>query len=183
MTPHTYLFVDGSCGSGQDFGGWAAIVVAPKQRKILYGSVWPTTISRCELLPIVEGLRWIKSNWAVKQPAYSVVVVSDSEYTVKTLCGVYPRKKNMELWTALDEAAKQLTIKYVWRERNSLPYMEFCDAICGSFRRALIHGAIERFDAKYKEPEQDMPYGMLPATIDDAVLLQQGTEQHEQDDE
>ena len=184
MKPQAYLFVDGSCGSGQDFGGWAAIVVTQQQRKMLYGTAYPTTISRCELMPIVEGLRWIKSNLAGKRPGYTVTVVSDSEYTVKTLCGVYPRKKNMELWIALDEAARSLTVKYTWRERNSLPYMEFCDAVCGSFRRVVIDGAKQKFgEAQYKLPEAEMPYGTLPSDNDDVAFLQQQVDQPEDEDE
>jgi ribonuclease HI len=180
MKPQAHLFVDGSCGGGQDFGAWAAIVVTAQKRKVLYGSTWPTTISRMELSPIMEGLRWIKANLAVRQPGYPVVVVSDSEYTVKTLCGIYPRKKNMELWTAVDEAAKLMTVKYIWRERNSLPYMEFCDAICGSFRRATINAAIERFgNIQYKLPETDMPYGMLPTEGDDIKYINQTAGQTE----
>ena len=182
MTPMAYLFVDGSCGGGQDFGGWAAIVVTQQQRKILYGTAWPTTISRMELMPIIEGLRWIKANLAGKRPGYTVTVTSDSEYTVKTLCKLYPRKKNMELWTAVDEAARLMTVKYTWRERNSLPYMEFCDALCGSFRRAMINAAIERFNepgnvtALHKLPEVAMPYGALPEDGEDVTYARREAE-------
>ena len=160
FSPHAYLFVDGSAGGKHNFGAWAAIAATVRERKILYGTAYPTTISRCELVPIIEGLTWIQNNWVI-MPGFRVAVISDSEYTVKTLSGLYRKKKNTDLWAAADEAAKGLHIKYVWRERNSLPYMTYCDAICGSFREAMIAAASKRFEDADK-PELDMPFDMLP---------------------
>lgn len=135
--PHAYLFVDGSSSRHEDIGAFAAVACFGDERKVLYGIDWPTTISRCELRPIIEGLRWIKANWA-QAPGFRVRVYSDSEYTVKTLCGINQRSKNMELWAAVDQAAGGIQVEYVWRERNSLPYMVFCDGLCGSLRRRMI---------------------------------------------
>lgn len=168
MIPHAYLFVDGSCGSGEDWGGWAAVCATVSKRKILYGTAYPTTISRCELTPIIEGLRWMKRNW-VHGGGFRVVVISDSEYTVKTLCKIYPRKKNLELWAALDEAAKDFQIKYIWRARNSLPYMTICDGICGAFRRTIKDAAAAKFKFQ-KTPEDELPYYPLPESMEDNVF-------------
>jgi len=138
MNPHAYLFVDGSSSRKDDVGAWAAIAATATQRKVLYGLSYPTTISRMELTPIIEGLRWMRKNWSRESPGFRVTVTSDSEYTVKTLCGLYPRHKNEDLWHAYDEIAKGMQIKFIWRERNSLDYMEFCDGICNSLRRTVI---------------------------------------------
>lgn len=155
MKFHAYLFVDGSSSKGDDIGAWAAVAVTRTQRRLLYGVDFPTTISRCELRPIVEGLRWIKSNWALGT-GFRVCVTSDSEYTVKTLSGVYDRHKNMELWAALDVAAEGMAVTYKWRERNSLPYMTLCDGICGALRRRQIdHMKIVAADPR--NPEHSMP--------------------------
>ena len=75
-----YLFVDGSSAYKDDIGAWAAVAVMGTKRQILYGVNFPTTISRCELLPIIEGLRWIKQNWY--EDGMQVIVTSDSDYTV-----------------------------------------------------------------------------------------------------
>jgi ribonuclease HI len=177
MTPEVWLFVDGSCGAKEDYGAWAAIAATVTQRKILYGSMRPTTISRCELTPIIEGLRWIKKEWGRYQ-ALNTMVISDSEYTVKTLCGIYRRRKHLELWAAVDAAAKGLNVRYIWRERNTLPYMTYCDAICGGFRRALIAASATAFQNPVN-PEANMPYGLLPETVDDV----QFTDSKEQDED
>jgi len=153
--PHAYLFVDGSCGPKEDVGGYAAIAVCATGRKLLYGTMYPTTISRCELMPIIEGLRWIKRNWA-RGVGFRVHVTSDSEYTVKTLCGVNQRRKNEELWKAADDAAHGMVVRYQWRERNSLDYMELCDGICGAMRGTTITLAKSLADV-YKTPETQLP--------------------------
>jgi ribonuclease HI len=165
MKPHAYLFVDGSAAQKDDIGAWAALAITATDRKLLFGINSPTTISRCELLPIVEGLRWIKTNWAKGSP-WRITVYSDSEYTVKTLCGLYRRHKNQELWKALDEAAHGLQVTYIWRERNTLPYMTLCDTICGGLRRAT-HKLIGQYFKDVKNPEAVIPYGALPDDLED----------------
>lgn len=149
MTPHAYLFTDGSASKNDDVGAWGAVAVTPflTARKVLYGVVHPTTISRCELLPMVEGLRWINANWhtASHSGTYTVCVISDSEYTVRTACGDYPRKKNPDLWAALDAAALGMQVKYTWRERNTHVYTEVCDALCSNLRKAVIKVLSQQF--------------------------------------
>lgn len=162
--PHAYLFVDGSSGPKEDIGGYAAIAVCATGRKLLYGTMYPTTISRCELMPIIEGLRWIKRNWA-RGVGFRVMVVSDSEYTVKTLCGANQRRKNEELWKAADDAAHGMIVKYVWRERNSLTYMEMCDGICGHARKIII-AEMGKLFPEYKTPENVLPEGERPEQLE-----------------
>lgn len=160
MKPHACLFVDGSSSKGDDIGAWAAVAVTLTARRLLWGIDFPTTISRCELRPIIEGLRWIKSNWA-HGVGYRVTVCSDSEYTVKTLSGLYPRNKNKELWMALDGAAEGMNVVYTWRERNTLPYMTLCDGICGALRRRMIdHMKTVAEDPRM--PEAAMPVFEMP---------------------
>lgn len=160
MKFHAYLFVDGSSSRDADIGAWAAIACSGEQRQLLYGIDFPTTISRCELRPVVEGLRWIRDNWNTGT-GFRVCVYSDSEYTVKTLSGVYSvGNKNRELWAAVYEAQKGMQVTFKWRERNSLPYMTLCDGICGALRRSQINymGTVAKDPRK---PEPDMPFHKL----------------------
>jgi ribonuclease HI len=163
-TPHAYLFADGSSARKDDIGAWASFVVTKDARKLLYGVNFPTTITRCELLPIIEGLRWIKGNWA-KGAGFRVRVTSDSEYTVKTLNGLYERRKNTELWAAVDEASKGMHVTYVWRERNTMPYMTLCDGVCGMLRRQTIN-LMSRLAEDPRRPEEGIPVEELPKDID-----------------
>lgn len=155
MKQHAYLFTDGSSSKPGDIGAWAAVAVCGDQRKLLYGVDFPTTISRCELRPIIEGLRHIRDHWCVGT-GFRVCVVSDSEYTIKTLSGVYDRHKNMDLWAGIDEVCKGMAVTFMWRERNSLPYMELCDGVCGALRRRQID------HMKTVAPDPRAPETVLP---------------------
>ena len=163
IKPHAYLIGDGSSSKGDDIGAWASVAVMANQsqRKLLYAVDFPTTISRVELRPIIEGLRWIKHNWAHGTPGFRVRVYSDSQYTIRTCAGEYPRKKNEDLWAALDEAKRGLQVEFVWRERNSTPYGTFCDGLCGSLRKNMIE-TMSRASADPRKPEESMPKFALP---------------------
>lgn len=152
-----YLFADGSCGTGgKDVGAWASMLATPSERKLLFGASYPTTISRMELTPIIEGLVWIRKNWGKFIRSLSVKVYSDSEYTVKTLSGLYTPGKNLDLWAALDEAINGFNMEYVWYARNQLDYMTLCDDIAGKVRRGVIDMSNSLF-TDYKEPEKVIP--------------------------
>jgi ribonuclease HI len=160
---NAYLFVDGSSAHKDDIGAWAAVAVMGDKRQVLYGVNYPTTISRCELLPIIEGLRWIKANWWPEQ-VQGVTVYSDSEYTVKTLSGLNQRNKNQDLWAALDAAKSGMPVRYVWRERNSLFYMTFCDALCGGLRHQTYRIVTDLFGDP-KQPDKGIPAVQVPEDL------------------
>lgn len=172
--PQAYLFVDGSSGPKEDVGGYAAVAVCRVARKLFYGTMYPTTISRCELMPIIEGLRWIKRNWA-RGVGFQVLVISDSEYTVKTLCGANRKRKNDELWKAAGEAEHGMIVKYVWRQRNTLTYMEVCDGMCGAARK-LIMADMAKIFPDIKQPELVLPPG---ETFEQLDTLFSGSVQHD----
>ena len=154
-----YLFTDGSCGSGDDsVGAWAAYAVNEQTRKLLYGVAYPTTISRCELIPIIEGIRWIVNHSPI---GVEVHVFSDSEYSIKTLSGMYPAKKNTDLWQAINEVKGTAKLHYHYRERNSHPCMEICDSTCYTLRESVKEYAIALFKS-VKAPEAVLPVFALP---------------------
>ena len=163
--PHAFLFVDGSCGSNDDLGGWAAIAVSRSgDRKLLYGMACPTTISRCELMPIIEGIRWIHKHWAKHVPNFKLQVFSDSDYTVKTLNGLYTVGKNPDLWAAMMSLMK-LPIQYTftWVSRNTLPYMELCDGIAGAVRHNNVTLALKLFSGyDHRNAIRAVPVEPLP---------------------
>jgi len=161
MIPQIHLFVDGSCGTGGDVGTWAALAATQTERKLLFGCAYPTTISRMELTPIIEGLVWIRKNWGKYTRSLSIRIYSDSEYTVKTLSGMYEPSKNMDLWTAVGAASDGFNIDFVWYERNKLAYMEACDGIVTAIRAVVIEMSNKLFN-DYKKPEEALPYAPLP---------------------
>jgi ribonuclease HI len=171
--PHAYLFVDGSCGANDDLGGWAAIAVSRSgERKLLTGMACPTTISRCELMPIIEGVQWIHKNWSKRVPDFRLQVYSDSDYTVKTLNGIYTVNKNRDLWAAaLDFMRLPIHFTFSWVSRNTLPYMELCDGIAGAMRQhnvALAPQLFHGFD--HRRAIEALPVEPLP-TVEPPTII------------
>jgi hypothetical protein len=54
-----------------------------------------------------------------------------------------------------------MNVTYVWRERNTLPYMTLCDGVCGALRRLNINH-MKTVARDYRFPENDMPRFELP---------------------
>ena len=79
MSSHVYLFTDGSC-TGTGLGAWAALVIVPGISVTpLYGVESWTTINRCELAPIVAGMRYIGRVVGKGKSGLKVTIISDSE--------------------------------------------------------------------------------------------------------
>jgi ribonuclease HI len=166
--PHFYMFTDGSCGRGKnDLGAWAAFVIGKTDRKLLYGAAHPATVSRMEMTPILEGLRWIQgvTRWA---RGLRVRAYSDSEFVVKTLSSGYEPTKNMDLWAALKEVGKGLHIEYRWQGRNSNYYMQLCDAVCSCLRKRTIAQAADML-SDWRETDKLIPVMPLPVEEDDTL--------------
>jgi ribonuclease HI len=140
LEPHVYLFTDGSCATTLDSpGSWGAVVMDRKSTQLLCGCASPTTISRCELHPVIEGLRYIRDVLLPRAiPAgYRVLLISDSEYVIKTIGGLYEARKNEDLWSAYRHLAKDMTVQALYRSRNSHPLMNLADSMAYSTYKVL----------------------------------------------
>ena len=135
LNTHVYIFADGSA-TGTGIGAWASLVVVPATgvSKLLYGLSGTTTINRCELQPIVEALRWVNRNLS---RGLRVRVVSDSQQTARIMGGEFDPKNNLDLWAAYAHEASSQSIRAVWQERNSHPYMNLVDAVAYSLRKSV----------------------------------------------
>ncbi|MFC1453848.1 ribonuclease HI [Verrucomicrobiota bacterium] len=153
------IYADGSCGAGDDMGAWACFIVTPVNRKLLYGIQCPTTISRMELMPIIEGLVWLRRRWAKTVKNLDVQIYSDSEYVIKTMSGMYEPKKNMDLWNGFIETSQGFNLSFKWYERNKLPYMELCDSVCSVMRRSVIDFMTTQF-GDIKNVEKAIPHAV-----------------------
>ena len=129
-----YLYTDGSCHHTDKLGTYGAVVSTPTTKKLLYGMVHETTISRMELMPMVEGMRWVLRNVYHGKPNGVLCLVSDSEYTIKVAGGINVTDKNVDLWVAFRELSRLFKIKYEWRSRNSCIPLEICDVVAGAMR-------------------------------------------------
>ena len=73
ITIHT----DGSYETQRRVGGWAAILTSGKHKRVLRGSDPNTTISRMELIAVIQGLK------ALKLPNQTVIIYTDSNYVAQ----------------------------------------------------------------------------------------------------
>lgn len=103
-------------------------MVTPVTGKLLTGVSYPSTISRCELMPMIQGLMYIAKYIVQPHRGAKIRIVSDSECTVKAIGGLYDPRKNAGLWAYYAKVAEGYDVTAVWRERNSHTGMEIADA-------------------------------------------------------
>lgn len=99
----------------------AAILEFNGHQKILGEYAGSSTNQQAEIIAACIGLE------ALKEPC-RVEVVSDSQYVVKTMNGLFKRKTNLDFWNRLDAASRPHQIKWTWtRGHAGHPIQEKCD--------------------------------------------------------
>ena len=124
MTP-VELFTDGACRGNPGPGGWAALLVAGKERKEVSGAEPLTTNNRMELTAAIGGIGALKRRCAVK-------LYTDSKYVLQGITEWLPNwkargwrtaartpVKNQDLWQLLDAAAANQDIQWIWVKGHS----------------------------------------------------------------
>ena len=67
------IYTDGSCLENPGNGGWAAIIIINKEKKIISGNQKNTTNNRMELLAPIEALKTLEINSEIE-------IITDSKY-------------------------------------------------------------------------------------------------------
>jgi len=124
MTP-VEIYTDGACRGNPGPGGWAALLVAGKERKEVSGSEALTTNNRMELMAAIGGLGALKRRCAVK-------LYTDSKYVLQGITEWLPNwksrgwltsarapVKNQDLWQLLDAAVSGQDIEWHWVKGHS----------------------------------------------------------------
>ena len=119
------IFTDGACRGNPGPGGWAALLVAGKERKEVSGAEELTTNNRMELMAAIRGLGALKRRCAVK-------LFTDSKYVLQGITEWLPNwkargwrtaarepVKNQDLWELLDAAAAAQDIEWHWVKGHS----------------------------------------------------------------
>jgi ribonuclease HI len=114
------LFTDGACRGNPGPGGWGVLLRHKGNERELWGGEAATTNNRMELMAVIRGLE------ALKKPS-RVRVYTDSQYVHKGISQwIHGWKrngwrtadkkdvKNVDLWKALDEAARRHSIEWHW---------------------------------------------------------------------
>jgi ribonuclease HI len=124
MTP-VEIYTDGACRGNPGPGGWAALLVAGKERREVSGAELTTTNNRMELMGAIGGLSALKRRCAVK-------LYTDSKYVMQGYTEWLPAwkargwrtaarepVKNQDLWEQLDAAAAAQDIEWHWVKGHS----------------------------------------------------------------
>ena len=119
------IFSDGACRGNPGPGGWAALLLAGKERKEVSGSEVMTTNNRMELCAAIGGLGALKRRCAVK-------LYTDSKYVLQGITQWLPNwkargwrtaareaVKNQDLWQLLDAAVSNQDIEWIWVKGHS----------------------------------------------------------------
>ena len=119
------IYTDGSCLENPGDGGWAAIIIFDKQKKIISGNQKNTTNNRMELLAPIEALKPLEINSEIE-------IITDSKYVKlgitewinnwkKNGWKTANKKevKNIELWKELDSLVENFNIKWSWVKGHS----------------------------------------------------------------
>lgn len=129
VTETITLYTDGSCIGNPGPGGWAAIILLPGEDKpaaILKGRDPATTNNRMEMTAVIEGLRYIHTNYKHAH----VQIFCDSNLIVQTINNGWKRKMNKDLWTEIDNLNNQLIVEYTWVKGHADNYWNnYCDRI------------------------------------------------------
>lgn len=108
-------------GLGITRAGAAAILEYCDERRIIGEYLGQATNQQAEIIAACLGLE------ALKEPC-QVNLISDSQYVIKTMMGLFKRKANHELWARLDRAAQPHRVTWNWtRGHAGHGLQEKCD--------------------------------------------------------
>lgn len=131
------IYTDGACSGNPGPGGWAAVLIAKKAEKEIYGYCESTTNNRMELMAAIEGLK------ALKRPC-EVNLHSDSSYLVNAFNKEWLENwkrngwknsskspvSNADLWKSLDELSKKHKVRWIKVKGHSdNKYNNRCDEL------------------------------------------------------
>lgn len=129
------IYTDGSCDPNPGPGGWAAIILEGKDKKIIRGYSTESTNNRMELTAALEALKHVDSLKPVK-------IYTDSQYLQKGVeewlanwkARNWKRKggvlANIDLWKEISEEIAHHKIVWRWIKGHAgNPYNEQADRI------------------------------------------------------
>jgi len=126
------IYTDGSCPNNPGgIGGYGVVIVLDNKLIKLHGYIEePTTCNRAEIMAVLAALMKAKSLGFTY-----LRIFSDSQYVVKTLKGLYDRKKNKDLWQLIDLASIGMKVHYEWvRGHNGDFHNELADQLAAEGR-------------------------------------------------
>jgi len=135
-----HLYTDGACSGNPGPGGWASVLVANNQVRMVSGYEAATTNNRMELLGVIQGLE------ALKRPT-QVHIVTDSTYVKNAFTEGWLEGwqrngwktsskepvKNQDLWLRLCHLQRMHVLTWEWVKGHSGHTMnDLCDKLARS---------------------------------------------------
>jgi len=121
------VYTDGGCQRNPGgAGAYAAIIIDPDTGEIqeYTGGYRSTTNNRMEMMAVITALEHLPKQCIVK-------IHSDSQYVVKTMRGLYQKKRNLDLWKRMGKAINGKKTTFVWiKGHDNNFYNEKCDQMC-----------------------------------------------------
>ena len=126
------IYTDGACVGNPGPGGWAAIILAEKDKKEIFGGEKLTTNNRMELTAPIKALEYCAKQYDKQRPLKQIEIYTDSTYVkegITVWINTWEKNnwktadkknvKNVELWKKLKELAKPNQIKWQWIKGHS----------------------------------------------------------------
>jgi cyclic pyranopterin phosphate synthase len=106
------IYTDGAYNPVLGQGGWGAVVVAGKQKRVFSGTAQKTTSNRMEITAALEGILKTK-------PGAEITLYTDSQYLFGCMASGWQRRANRDLWQQLDKVANQRQVRWEWVEEGA----------------------------------------------------------------
>jgi cyclic pyranopterin phosphate synthase len=106
------IYTDGAYNPVPDQGGWAAVVVDGKQKRVFSGTAQKTTSNRMEITAALEGILKTKLD-------AELTVYTDSQYLFGCMARGWQRRANRDLWQKMDGAVSQRQVKWEWIDQDA----------------------------------------------------------------
>lgn len=137
------LIGDGSGLLATHPAGWACLAYEPETEdvRIHAGAVTGGTNNFAELFPYVQALyQHQQAHARIKRfTPYTVIILSDSEVTVRCGSRQYARRANCFLWAAIDWFEQNnYSLRWLHVRRNSNTWSALMDTLAGQARRSMI---------------------------------------------
>lgn len=121
------IYTDGGCERNPGGrGGYGAVIINNSTGELtdISGGFRSTTNNRMEVMAVIKALEKIEKGTHVQ-------LFSDSQYVIKTMNGMFRKKKNIDLWKKLDKLIMNFKIEWNWiKGHNGNTYNEKCDTLC-----------------------------------------------------
>lgn len=133
---HVVIYTDGACRGNPGPGGWGAVMIYGKHRKILSGAEDNTTNNRMEVTAAIQALIALKERCTVELYTDSQYLQKGVTEWLKSWKKSHWKKadkkpvKNVDLWQLLDSEITRHEISWHWVKGHSgHPENELADTI------------------------------------------------------